>query len=868
MANHIGQWDEEGSEIEPWEDGKITIGARREDEEDPVYEYNGAHTTSTHFWDADIGDFWKLHVTIPGYEGDFENAYQKARIYGYTSNHPIYIQHQEGSFAGKYYIINLIELYNTGNCVYVGYRPYPLPVGPVWVTPQTVTLPLETARRYAYLILGRIAHLLMDQSVPAHAHGDTHVCEWFWNDCDSYEDWMENNYTYWDHNLTPIMGNRNLGPDGIIDVSCSSNPLRYLFYMTNQVADRFDSDDISGDLNYVSNSNEGNYNTYLGPIYDQLTNYVPPIVPVTDHLKKIGDFSFCFSIKAVASLMYWFAYYTYQFPQNPPPQNIFLSSNLINNKLYRNQTANIIISNLGNTTSPCYEWRMYTCQKDEQHFTYWPVNEAGLQSLTGRFDPVFKMRNNNFNNESCSTGDVPTYLNYWIQVRVYNGAGTSQWSPLLAYHIIPQPTYGPPGGGEGCPFIYTLSPESDTNNYYKVENNILHRSEFIENKDQDIKDLYKIQNTISVVNDKISIIIQENEPDYDYFDQIKLLAVDHPIGTIVGVTENNNIILYDSSTVTSTDNASLNGTANITPFIQYISNIKTNVKGYPDDSVYAHYDLISQKIKSQNILNYSIIPDSLALIGEIGYNQDRVIYPVAAKDYAGSATIYANSDRYTLQFARRENTSTVVIPFSTINDAVEHVDINWYADYELGYLSVVPISYTGFEIIEQPLIEAVHTYLGDVLYKLISKDSNYAELDTTSIITLGFNYVPPIQFNLKRDYIFETNGRYITPYTELTDTRSVFKDNNSKPGKFKLYLNYPNPFNPTTTLKYEMGKAGLVKITVYNLLGQLVAKLVDKYQPAGIYSVEFDGTNFASGLYFYKMDTDTYTDIKKMVLIK
>ncbi len=84
-----------------------------------------------------------------------------------------------------------------------------------------------------------------------------------------------------------------------------------------------------------------------------------------------------------------------------------------------------------------------------------------------------------------------------------------------------------------------------------------------------------------------------------------------------------------------------------------------------------------------------------------------------------------------------------------------------------------------------------------------------------------------------------------------------------------LYQNYPNPFNPKTSIKYQIPKSGQVNLTVYNLLGQKVATLVNKKQSAGSYKVEWDASGFASGIYLYKLDTaQDFSKTKKLIVLK
>jgi hypothetical protein len=90
----------------------------------------------------------------------------------------------------------------------------------------------------------------------------------------------------------------------------------------------------------------------------------------------------------------------------------------------------------------------------------------------------------------------------------------------------------------------------------------------------------------------------------------------------------------------------------------------------------------------------------------------------------------------------------------------------------------------------------------------------------------------------------------------------------TSPIEYALEQNYPNPFNPSTTIKYSIPEDGLVKLSVFNLLGEEVTTLVNTVQKAGKYEVQFVASRFASGVYYYRMESRDYTSIKKMLLIK
>ncbi|MDI6802433.1 MAG: T9SS type A sorting domain-containing protein [Bacteroidota bacterium] len=92
--------------------------------------------------------------------------------------------------------------------------------------------------------------------------------------------------------------------------------------------------------------------------------------------------------------------------------------------------------------------------------------------------------------------------------------------------------------------------------------------------------------------------------------------------------------------------------------------------------------------------------------------------------------------------------------------------------------------------------------------------------------------------------------------------------NASLPTQYQLTNNYPNPFNPTTVIEYALPREEFVTLKIYNIIGQEVAILKNEVQKAGTYRVNFDGSKLASGVYFYRLQTSSFTQIKKMALVK
>ena len=92
--------------------------------------------------------------------------------------------------------------------------------------------------------------------------------------------------------------------------------------------------------------------------------------------------------------------------------------------------------------------------------------------------------------------------------------------------------------------------------------------------------------------------------------------------------------------------------------------------------------------------------------------------------------------------------------------------------------------------------------------------------------------------------------------------------NQTGPEDYKLYQNYPNPFNPSTKISYKINQEGFVKLSVFNLVGQEIESLVNEYQAAGKYDIEFNAKDLPSGIYLYKLQVNGYTSVKRMTLIR
>ena len=99
-------------------------------------------------------------------------------------------------------------------------------------------------------------------------------------------------------------------------------------------------------------------------------------------------------------------------------------------------------------------------------------------------------------------------------------------------------------------------------------------------------------------------------------------------------------------------------------------------------------------------------------------------------------------------------------------------------------------------------------------------------------------------------------------------TTGIDEKSNNIPNQFELSQNFPNPFNPVTTIKYQVPELSFVTLKIYDVLGSEIITLVNEEKPIGSYEIEFDATGLSSGIYFYKLQAGSFVETKKMILLK
>ena len=169
--------------------------------------------------------------------------------------------------------------------------------------------------------------------------------------------------------------------------------------------------------------------------------------------------------------------------------------------------------------------------------------------------------------------------------------------------------------------------------------------------------------------------------------------------------------------------------------------------------------------------------------------------------------------------------------------------------------------------------DANNTYWTYDLY-LIGNEPRYVsipirEFDSSAGGLLNLKDMKIIRLTIRKGTAEDGTGTiYLDDMSFTNVPTKIAGGNRATPNIFRLYPNFPNPFNPSTTIAYALPETGSVQIVVYNMLGKKVATLVDEKQSAGLNTIEWDASTLPSGLYFYKISAGRFQAQQKCLLVK
>ena len=294
--------------------------------------------------------------------------------------------------------------------------------------------------------------------------------------------------------------------------------------------------------------------------------------------------------------------------------------------------------------------------------------------------------------------------------------------------------------------------------------------------------------------------------------------------------------------------------------------------------------------------------DSVMTVADTGFVYDDLNYVVPNTGYhfIGANPIAWQFQRYGRYLAQRwPNEAGTVYWLSTLYELKNFTTNGWalvslydgtteqpgvgheWGNDSIGVATYNPMGHSSYTVNDGPQWLVAEIFMtGDTLnnvYLWVSPDPEGGEPDTSLAdakgswgMINGFNRVAVhwggegVGMTMCVDEI-----RLGTSWADVSSPLTAVEENpNELPTQYALSQNYPNPFNPTTNISFSIKKAGFVKLSIYNSLGEVVSQLVNENLNAGNYERNFDASNLSSGIYLYKLETSGGILTRKMVLMK
>ncbi len=363
-------------------------------------------------------------------------------------------------------------------------------------------------------------------------------------------------------------------------------------------------------------------------------------------------------------------------------------------------------------------------------------------------------------------------------------------------------------------------------------------------------------------------------------------------GVVSPSNANNLIISWNSSLQKTTDGGqnfinSSSGIQTISPISFFTSDRYSPLNIYFYTNGYL-YKTITGGTSYQNLnQQFQLSASRCPISAEKGSatNANEVVYIPSGSSLSGSSLyVYMNgvmnNRSATLPFGRsvwrvsphpRDTAiAYAILPATGLSNQIyktRNRGVNWYN--VSGNFPGVPVKDMQVNPIDSNIMVACTGGFG--YYKSTNAGQNWYRWNNGApkgTFSDKMTYIDSVGVN--RFYVVSfTNGRgvYIRNINNQDSILTGVSNTNLKLD-YKLSQNYPNPFNPSTNIKYSVSKTANVKITIFDLAGKKVAELVNEKKSPGIYDVIFNGSNISSGIYFYRMETENFTETKKMILIK
>ncbi|MDF1612694.1 right-handed parallel beta-helix repeat-containing protein [Stygiobacter electus] len=947
MAQYIGTNETSSATELSWGAGKIVSGVWIEDEYDIVYHYGisnvpvfnqwlaeayyslfpggrrEAFTSINHFWNADGGpnSTVDLHDYADGIYWSFscENAMQKMYKYlnGDFDNRWLYAQGRIwvecGSFLYYYgsdmRMANLFELYNRVRTIYaVQYLGDDAQWHNAGGCPE-----LNYGISFIYEQLGRMCHLLQDQSVPAHVHCNSHACTHGMY-CDYYEDQAQN-YHMWTADEIFSSGKIFIYP-----YNNWGGPLYYLMYLMNQTTDHYASGLTNGDNNYDTNCPllSEIFSTLDLPITTDQINY--------QNCSAMHDKLFPLVIRATAGLLYWFAkeaglideiLVPYDYPSIDQavasatpgktimvmPGTYYVTDNLsipseVILRVSPGSTVNfgsnvkLTISGGGTLTA----------------------NGATFQGngSAGSWNSIWSSANSSGSIEGCTIKDAQcgVYASTNANVTVSNCTITN--NSLYGFSILSNSTVSI----SSCTISNNGTGVNISSSPVTIEGNtFLNNSSYSVNANNVSSNLYWHDNTFqgngamilnnaspwlynNLITESSGVYITSGmpqfayEPDnlrgynvitcagsplvkadnystvymgYDYdggynsiygSDLPDMMAVNNS-----GVYADNNYwggeapAIYADETSWILARTPLSSDPN-PPTCGFQKSLAVLAKGSSEvssDISDKYWQAISEGHKG----NYSTAKDLLKTIINGVYNNK----------YSPLALLALYDFKLRQNNSNKQDNSVITEWTNTVNSLYNSQgnSLRPFAVRLLAREAAVSNDTTKMLSYNKELVENYPNTNNELtaLYDLIIY---YTQIENN--LTLANQYFTRMKETYPEEDLTKFAEKYLRNLGIEAEEKKHTEEIVTKEEMSFSISNYPNPFNPTTKIKYTIPNSEKVLIKVYDVLGREVKVLLNEYKDAGTYEIEFNATYLTSGLYFYKIIAGNKTETRKMMLVR
>lgn len=403
---------------------------------------------------------------------------------------------------------------------------------------------------------------------------------------------------------------------------------------------------------------------------------------------------------------------------------------------------------------------------------------------------------------------------YYYFVRVSNEMYSTDWiRKKVRFNLLPT----------GCPEVFFYEGKDLLN-----ENAILIKSKSAYNK---ITDNMILMNPFLKHQGEIKMLIKENNEDKTSLDMVKLYKIRTNTGLAAAVTDEGDVISFNPEE----------------------GKTKVIRNGHEDIS-------ISVDKEDENVIEIKK-DDKLTVISETGKGNYLILDLFAPYNKYDKAGVVTSGESLYKDFFTRDNQNRVCINLQTSEPG--EVQILASQDFTVDRILVVNRNELK-SISELNIKSAIDLSMNDVSGIIKDPDNESAIISSSNSIFVTFDNAEPSPDD-NAFYLLKTNGQILQDAVPGKISEVMQRVNIETN---KLHENSPNPFNPSTKIKFSIAKDGIVKLSVFDITGRKIREIKNGFLIQGEYEVIFDGNGLSSGFYFYKLEADGFVQTKRMILLK